>query len=294
MNNWRVKRHIEYDTRPYLTSEDVKDTVEHVGLEHVTLKNIEDCDVTQLFANPTLRSLKLRHCRWRSPGFGKLCQYLRRNGNIESLNMNLDRMNWIGVNQFAKSIKRNTRLRTLTLCDSMDDICTEELTRKLRHNSTLTNLNVNFRTVSISGIMRIMNDISKNKTLRHLTLDDCRLAHFGSIVNSMVTNTTLASLAVTVGRRGLVDPVMDKKLFKLVARNSTLESLSIHNLHIRNFSQFTSVLEANTTLCSLTLANVQMNEERVKELLAVIDTKPEFHTLSLRFNECNWAIFNDQ
>jgi len=101
----------------------------------------------------------------------KLCNILKYNTSLISLNLSYNEINEEKVKLVTDALKENTTLTKLSLAaNHITYGGTKYINDMLKHNATLTSINLSYNKFGIKGLICILNDLKLNTSLNNIDL----------------------------------------------------------------------------------------------------------------------------
>ena len=169
-------------------------------IEELDLRtNLIDCDGAKLISsflsqNSTLKRLILNeNHRIRSDGVKEIALSLTRNSSLELLSLRSCGIGKKGAERFATCLAQNSTLQVLDLCGNPDigDDAIELISRGLRDNRALLELNLSYCGLGDEGCAHLAEVLVTNATLTHLWLQKNEIGDGGilSLCETLKQNT---------------------------------------------------------------------------------------------------------
>ncbi|CAG8719781.1 8875_t:CDS:10, partial [Cetraspora pellucida] len=199
--------------------------------------------------------------------------------NLSNLNLNHDKLCY----EAGKALCTNPILKDLdwTLCDGT----WQGIVEVLGNNKTLTNLNIENKTLSDDAAIALAKNLYKNTTLIYLNL---RHSQFDSeaikiLAGALCENTTLTNLYLSRNKLGKSG---EKVLAEALCKNTTLTNLDLssNNLGESGGKALAEALCNNNTLTNLDLSLNNIRESGVKALAEALCKNTTLTNLNLSWN----------
>jgi len=170
------------------------------------------CIMNTLCKNETITSLDLRYNKFSSVGAKALSECIKVNKTIQHLDLSYNKIfyckeekdnNRLVYSHFFESLGANKSIKQLnmsvaSLCMDCEDDVMSFLSKAIKQNSTLVDLNISNNCIGIKGATELANALSLNKSITKLDLDNNKIGNQGihEIAKALSFNTTLTELIV--------------------------------------------------------------------------------------------------
>lgn len=204
--------------------------------------------ISALKNNTTLKSLKI--VQGEDEHIPMLCEALAYNQiHISALHFSVDDVSENTVKALSRSLRTNTALTSLVLCGTVAEC--QDFGEALKHNSTLKMLNIRAGDpLSIRALEMICTALKCQPcSLTCLALTNCE--QFGPIVDMLVHNNTLKSLAL---RSLKLDDESLTHICAALVKNNTLTELDVDRPYgTAGLKSVSDMLKKNNSLRKLTV-----------------------------------------
>lgn len=179
----------------------------------------------------------------------------------------------ISLGSFADAIRKNTSLQVLDLSGYVFDMniftdnTAAELARAIKHNKSITELNLKDCMLTDKAISYFAEALKKNQTLRELNL-----------AGNFISPYALFKLGEKINPG-------EKKSLKLVKDSSTILAKSCKYLGYDGIYSLARALRKNNTLRKLNLKNTQIDESRAEMLATALIQNTSLTELNLSKNK---------